>query len=71
MPRRYRRRRYTLARPLKTVKYSNETSSFGVTTTIAASTVFSNGTPIVVVPPTSVAGTRKVKNFTCRFLRYL
>ena len=68
MPRRYRRRRYTLSRPLKTVKYSNETASFGVTGTIVAGDTFVNGQPIVVVPPTNVAGTRKVKNFTCRFL---
>lgn len=68
MPRRYRRRRYTLSRPLKTVRYSNETASFNVVKTIASGNQYVNGDPIAIVPSTSVAGTRKAKNFTLRLL---
>lgn len=61
MPRRYRRVRRT--RPLKTVKYSNETYNFSVQTT--------NPTPgtavsdyIALIAPVTTQGVRKVKNFT-------
>lgn len=61
MPRRYRRVRRS--RPLKTVKYSNETYNFSVQTT--------NPNPgtevsdyIAMITPVSTQGTRKCKNFT-------
>ena len=63
MPRRYRRRRYAIARPLKTAKYSNET--------YAGNVALQTGTPdvngsIVIVPKTEILATRKVKNLTLR-----
>lgn len=66
MPRRYRRRhRYSIARPLKTTKYSNETYAFSFTHygSVGQNAAFSK----VVVPPSSgILGTRKCKNFTLR-----
>lgn len=62
MPRRYRRRRYALSRPVKTAKYSNETFAAlaSVNTTLA--------TPLdyycLLSESTPVLGTRKAKNFT-------
>ena len=61
MPRRYRRRRYAIARPLKTAKYSNETYAGEVhlnTNQLRAS--------MVIVPETQILATRKVKNLTIR-----
>ena len=59
MPRRYRRRRYSIARPMKIAKYSSETYGAATEYTwLKAQTYLS-----VVVPDTSVLGTRKVKNF--------
>jgi len=61
MPRRYRRRRYAIARPLKTAKYSNET--------YAGEMVLSKTRPagaMVIVPTTEILATRKVKNLTIR-----
>ena len=60
MPRRYRRRRYALTRPVKTAKYSNETFAAiqQVDTTSSADwfVLLSSASPVL--------GTRKAKNFT-------
>lgn len=65
MPRRYRRRRYAIARPVKTAKYSNET--YAVNDSVSginpSASVFKN---YAMVPITNVLATRKVKNFTLR-----
>lgn len=72
MPRRYRRRhRYTVARPLKTTKYSNET--YGTVFNIVANAAAAGSHGIFVVPVipnalNGVLGTRKVKNFTLRII---
>lgn len=58
MPRRYRRRRYALSRPVKTAKYSNET--FATSFIPINNTVFN----VVLSPSTTAGGTRKCKNFT-------
>lgn len=60
MPRRYRRRRYAITRPLKTTKYSNETfaAATGQTWNIAS---YYNS---VCIPAAQTLGTRKCKNFT-------
>lgn len=64
MPRRYRRyRRYPLSRPIKSVKYSNETFSFANSLTLAAGDTYH----VEFVPATTVAGIRKLKNFTLSF----
>ena len=67
MPRRYRRRRYAIARPVKTVKYSNETynGKWYLTNqpTGGMSDVYQN---VACVVKTDVQATRKVKNFTLR-----
>ncbi len=62
MPRRRRIRAYRLGRPLKTVKYSNETicSKFDVDFGKSAA----DDTKVVLVPKIEAAGTRKAKNFT-------
>lgn len=65
MPRRYRRRTY-IRRPLKTVKYSNETSSFVNSPTGAATDSMFRFQPLILIPPVDVQGTRKVKNVTLR-----
>lgn len=75
MPRRYRRRhRYTVARPLKTAKYSNETYTMGrigqMNTTQVGQNVYAITLNAAVVPATNVLGTRKVKNFTVRIKTY-
>lgn len=67
MPRRYRRRRYAIARPVKTVKYSNETYSGRW----VVENQPSGGMPDIyentaMVVKTDVQATRKVKNFTLR-----
>ena len=65
MPRRYRRRTY-IRRPLKTIKYSNETACFNNFPVGAASGEFHTFDPFVLIPPTDIQGTRKVKNITLR-----
>lgn len=65
MPRRYRRRRYAITRPVKTTKYSNETYSLFITAEAAIGSKFAN--IFAVTPDSSVLGTRKVKNFTVKF----
>lgn len=64
MPRRYRRRRYAISRPLKTAKYSNETYTVQQSTDAGANLQFQKSFP--VVPDTSVLATRKCKNFTLK-----
>lgn len=64
MPRRYRRyRRYPISRSVKSVKYSNETFSFANTLTLTSGETYH----CVFVPATTVAGIRKLKNFTLSF----
>lgn len=61
MPRRYRRLRRT--RPLKTVKYSNETMTVGlVGSNAVAETAIGNY--VALIAPVEAQGTRKCKNFT-------
>ena len=60
MPRRYRRRRYAIARPVKTAKYSNETYASAAIETFATANVYY----AVPIAQANVLGTRKVKNFT-------
>lgn len=61
MPRRYRRRRtYSLARPVKTTKYSNETFIYNKSATFTAGVT----TALYFIPSTNIMGTRKCKNFT-------
>ena len=60
MPRRYRRRRYAITRPLKTTKYSNETYAAGSSTQWLDSALYSS----VCIPASQTLGTRKCKNFT-------
>lgn len=68
MARRYRRRhRYTIARPLKTTKYSNET--YASLVDLTTNTLNTRATASVFVIPNvlgGVLGTRKAKNFTIR-----
>lgn len=68
MARRYRRRhRYTIARPLKTTKYSNET--YASLVDLVTNTLNTRSTASVYVIPDvlgGVLGTRKAKNFTLR-----
>ena len=64
MPRRYRRRRYAITRPLKTTKYSNET--FGAA---ADNQWLINAKYIsTCIPAATTLGTRKCKNFTLTIL---
>lgn len=69
MARRYRRRhRYTVARPLKTTKYSSETYATAVNI-IGSGPIGTHGTFTVPVLPNTIGGvlgTRKAKNFTLR-----
>ena len=69
MARRYRRRhRYTVARPLKTTKYSSETYATAVNI-IGSGPVGTHGTfsfPVIPNAIGGVLGTRKAKNFTLR-----
>lgn len=69
MARRYRRRhRYTVARPLKTTKYSSETYATAVNI-IGSGPVGTNGRFTVPILPNTIGGvlgTRKAKNFTLR-----
>lgn len=62
MPRRRRIRAYRLGRPLKTVKYSNETicSKFDLDFGSSAA----NDAKVILIPKIEAAGTRKAKNFT-------
>ena len=60
MPRRYRRRRYAITRPIKTVKYSNETYAGASSYTWLEGELYKS----VCVSGTDVLGTRKCKNFT-------
>lgn len=70
MPRRYRRRhRYTVARPLKTTKYSSETYCSVLTISNQAGAQGSHGQFTLPVIPNAIGGvlgTRKCKNFTLR-----
>lgn len=70
MARRYRRRhRYTVARPLKTTKYSNETytSAFNmIAEDVPVGTHATFSIPIIPQAMGGVLGTRKAKNFTLR-----
>ena len=72
MPRRYRRRhRYSIARPLKTTKYSNETflASVNLGSNEAATgegTFYQLSLNCLPNNLQGVLGTRKVKNFTIR-----
>lgn len=70
MPRRYRRRhRYTVARPLKTTKYSSETYGSEFNIQNAAGAQGSHGLFTLPVIPNAIGGvlgTRKCKNFTLR-----
>lgn len=68
MPRRYRRSRYTVARPLRTTKYSNETYGSQVTLTNTSPSGFGRSNIELVPNISGTLGTRKVKNFTLRFL---
>lgn len=64
MPRRLRRS-YRRSRPVKTVKYSNETSTFSSNSfSIAANGVLS----AIMIPDVAAQGMRKAKNFTLRML---
>ena len=59
MPRRYRRRRYALTRPVKTAKYSNETfAGLGTVDTTSISPGY-----IIFTQSSNVLGTRKTKNW--------
>lgn len=60
MPRRYRRRSYRLMRPVKTTKYSNETTA----TYVSYRFLPDENYKTTFTPESSVMGTRKVKNFT-------
>ena len=60
MPRRYRRKSYRIARPVKTTKYSNETFA----TAITAQFLDQQSYQTTFTPGINVMGTRKVKNFT-------
>ena len=64
MPRRYRRRRYAIARPLKTAKYSNETYGTNIYGLTLLNSSIQKQVPMV--PNTTVLATRKCKNFTLR-----
>lgn len=68
MARRYRRRhRYTVSRPLKTTKYSNETYASSVL--LSSSTQGQHAVSALSIIPDvigGVLGTRKCKNFTLR-----
>lgn len=69
MARRYRRRhRYTVARPLKTTKYSNETycSFFNLVGSGGKGTHGIFSVPIIPNAIGGILGTRKAKNFTLR-----
>lgn len=59
MPR--RRRTFKRSRPLKTMKYENETKSIGATIPIEANSF--TPTKIIICQNTDVQGVRKVKNF--------
>ena len=60
MPRRYRRKSYRMARPLKTVKYSSETYAGAADVAFSAGVLYKS----TAIPQTDVLGTRKCKNFT-------
>ena len=68
MPRRYRRRYARPSRPLKTVKYSNETSNFGGN--VAYDKIPANGALVLsqnqapVISAIAAQGMRKVKNIS-------
>ena len=63
MPRRRHHKKYSLSRPVKLVKYSNETFSF------VSTRAYNNGADawVMVSKSTEVLGTRKAKNFTLTF----
>lgn len=68
MARRYRRRhRYTVARPLKTTKYSSETYSSLMSLSTSTQNTHASFT-LYLIPNAigGVLGTRKAKNFTLR-----
>lgn len=63
MPRRRRIRKYSLARPVKLQKYSNETFAFGQSLSYTQTDAW-----VLVSKSTDVLGTRKAKNFTLTFI---
>lgn len=64
MPRRRRSRSIRTYRPLKTMKYSNETVCSGATWTNITNT--DPTYPFPIISPSNVMGTRKAKNFTIK-----
>lgn len=68
MPRRPRRRTYRVARPLKTIKYSNETVVCNIT--IPAADYTQGPSPTfkapIVLNPAQISGMRKIKNISIR-----
>lgn len=62
MPRRYRRRYARVSRPLKTVKYSSETTNFYNPITFAAGETL--GVAAIMIAAVDGQGMRKVKNCT-------
>lgn len=60
--RRYRRA-YRISRPLKSIKYSNETFTFADELSFAPLKTYA----AAFVPATTIQGTRKLKNFTLSF----
>lgn len=62
MVRRRRSRSVYSRRPVKSVKYSNETQTFNASIDVSTSVPVNYAQPIVV--PLAQQGTRKVKNFT-------
>lgn len=72
MPRRYRRRYARVSRPLKTVKYSNETFNAGndvpMYITPAQGAVVIPQLSMALIAPIQAQGMRKVKNFTLTIL---
>ena len=64
MPRRRRSKRYSLTRPVKLVKYSNETFSFQSLLTYNAG----QDLWVLVSKSTDILGVRKAKNFTLNLI---
>lgn len=64
MPRRYRRRSYSRSRPLKTVKYSNETTNITESLDIAEG----DQAEAPLISSVDVQGVRKAKNFTLKMI---
>lgn len=60
--------RRRVGRPLKTVKYSNETTCFANPVTIAAGTADAGQVNATMISAVNVQGMRKAKNFTLRIV---